>query len=57
MTGAAVGAGVSLCTDELMLKQAFAGVMTVIAASVLRSAVQGGALQALPVFGRYVRRC
>lgn len=56
MTGAAVGAGVSLCTDELMLKQAFAGVMTVIAASVLRSAVQGGALQALPVVGRYVRR-
>ena len=52
MAGAAFGAGISLSTDELMLKQAFAGVMTVIAASVLRSAIRGGALHALPIIGR-----
>ncbi len=55
MTGAAIGAGVSLSTDELKLKQAFAGVMTVIAATVLRSAIRGGALQAVPVIGRRFR--
>eukprot|EP01046_Picozoa_sp_COSAG06_P019272 COSAG06_NODE_1368_length_9679_cov_3.238055_2_plen_370_part_00 len=49
MAGAAIGAGVSLSTDELRLKQGFACIMTVIATSVMRSAVRGGALQALPV--------
>ena len=51
MGGAAVGAGVSLTTDELLLKRLFAGVMVVVAGSVLRSAVRGGGLRALPLVG------